>query len=54
MTQADADESNKADGPYDFGGATGAYEEGDQSTRFLSREALLADALPCRQSPNRG
>ena len=38
------------DGPYDFGGATGAYEEGDQSTRFLSREALLAAVVACWQT----
>ncbi len=49
MSQADADESNKGDGPFDFGGNTGAYHEGDESTRFLSKEALLAAAEACWQ-----
>ncbi len=37
------------DGPFDFGGNTGAYHEGDESTRFLSKEALLLAAEACWQ-----
>lgn len=61
MTQDEADESNKGDGPYDFGGAMGAYSEGDESTRLpLSgstagcRPGLLADALPEGEGLDRG
>ena len=50
MTQDEADESNKGDGPYDFGGAMGAYSEGDESTRFLSADRLRDAALACWQT----
>jgi hypothetical protein len=50
MTQGDADKSNKDDGPYGCGGAMGAYKAGEESTRFLSREVLIAAVEACWQS----
>ena len=54
MSQAEADAANKEDGPYDSPeeiaeGYHGSYHEGSESTRFLSREALLAAAEACWQ-----
>ncbi len=55
MTQADADEMNRQDGPYDdpeeiASGYHGCYSAGDMSTRFLSKESLPEAALACWQT----
>ncbi len=46
MTQADADAENKDDGPYGMDGTIGVYKEGEDRTRLLSREAMLAAVEP--------